>query len=242
MGLGKAFAEILSRDSWELVTVDRQPDGDDSMHGPAAVRLQCDLSVPEEVAKLLEALKQGEGFDLAILNAGASATGRFETIDPAVIPRLVHLNAFAPMALATGLAGAGRLNAGSNLLFISSLSHFTGYPGASVYAATKDAVAIYAKSIRKPFAAKGISVSCAFPGPLRTAHAERHAPKGAKAEKRMAPEEAAEKILTAALAGRKTIIPGFGPKLFSLAGRAFPAVTARAMRRLIYDRLDRDVW
>ena len=242
MGLGKAFAEILAGDGWGLVTVDRKPDTRGNASGPAGTQLHCDLSDPVQVAKLLDELKKVEGFDLVILNAGASATGRFEAIDPDVIPRLVHLNAFAPMALAAGLAGAGKLNAGSNLLFISSLSHFTGYPGASVYAATKDAVAIYANSIRKPFAAKGISVSCAFPGPLRTAHAERHAPKGAKAEKRMTPEEAAEKILTAALAGRKTIIPGFGPKLFSLAGRAFPAVTVRAMRRLIYDRLDRDVW
>lgn len=241
MGLGAAFAETLAGDGWELVTADRQPHDDDARNA-AITRFQCDLSIPDEVVKLLQDLKQSEGFDLVILNAGASATGRFEAIDSDVIPRLVHLNAFAPMALSAGLASAGKLNAGSSLLFISSLSHFTGYPGASVYAATKDAVAIYAKSIRKPFAAQGISVSCAFPGPLRTAHAERHAPKGAKAEKRVLPEEAAKKILAAALAGKKTIIPGLGPKLFSIAGRAFPQITSRVMRHLIYDRLDRAVW
>lgn len=242
MGLGRAFAERLIADGWELLTVDRQSRENGGASSPAAGQLHCDLSEPMEIAKLLDELKEGEGFDLVILNAGASATGRFEVIDPAVIPRLVHLNSFAPMALAAGLAGAGKLNAGSNLLFISSLSHFTGYPGASAYAATKDAVAIYAKSIRKPFARKAITVSCAFPGPLRTAHAERHAPKGASAEKRMAPEEAAASILTAALAGRKTIVPGLGPQLFSIAGRGFPGATGRAMRRLIYDRLDREVW
>lgn len=241
MGLGKAFAERLAGEGWELVTVDRQPAGGSAPH-PAATQLHCDLADPAEVTNLLDALKQGEGFDLVILNAGASATGRFEAIDPEVISRLVHLNAFAPMALAAGLAGAQKLNAGSNMLFISSLSHFTGYPGASAYAATKDAIAIYAKSIRKRFAKGGITVSCAFPGPMRTAHAERHAPKGAQAEKRMPPEEAAARILAAAFAGRKTIVPGFGPRLFSIAGRGFPGATARAMRRLIYDRLDREVW
>ncbi|MCB1422094.1 MAG: SDR family NAD(P)-dependent oxidoreductase [Nitratireductor sp.] len=242
MGLGAAFAAILAGDGWELVTVDRQPHDNDDAHSSAAARFQCELSDPAEVTRLLEGLEQGEGFDLVILNAGANATGRFEAIDPDVIPRLVHLNAFAPMALAAGFANAGKLKAGSHLLFISSLSHFTGYPGASAYAGTKDAIAIYAKSIRKPFAAKGISVSCAFPGPLRTTHAERHAPTGAQAEKRMLPEEAAEKIVAATLAGKKTIIPGLGPKLFSIAGRAFPRITSRVMRHLIYDRLDREVW
>ena len=242
MGLGKAFAEILAGDGWGLVTVDRKPDTRGNASGPAGTQLHCDLSDPVQVAKLLDELKKVEGFDLVILNAGASATGRFEAIDPDVIPRLVHLNAFAPMALAAGLAGAGKLNAGSNLLFISSLSHFTGYPGASAYAATKDAIAIYAKSIRKPFAGRGIAVSCAFPGPLRTAHAERHAPKGAKAERRMAPEDAAARILAATFAGVKTIVPGAGPRLFSIAGRGFPGGMARAMRRLIYDKLDREIW
>ncbi len=242
MGLGRAFAEKLVQDGWQLVTVDRHAHTGREFSATNGVHFQCDLSEPAEVEKLLTRLARKETFDLVILNAGANATGRFEVIDADAIPRLVHLNAFAPMALAAGLARAGKLNAGSNLVFVSSLSHFTAYPGASVYAATKDVIAIYAKSIRKPFARQGISVSCAFPGPLRTAHAERHAPKGAKAEKRMLPQEAAQKILAGALSGKPTIIPGFGPVFFSFAGRGFPGLAARAMRRLIYDRLDREVW
>ena len=85
------------------------------------------------------------------------------------------------MVICATLAARGALARGGHVVFISSLSHMTGYPGAASYAATKDAIAIYAKSIRRPFKRQlGVHVACAFPGPLRTGQAERHAPKGAK--------------------------------------------------------------
>ena len=62
--------------------------------------------------------------------------------------------------------------AGGTVIFVSSLSHRTGYPGAASYAASKGAIAVYAGSIRKPFRrALGVHVACAFPGPMKTEHA-----------------------------------------------------------------------
>lgn len=238
-GLGRAFAEALAGQGYAVTCVDRTG----SELEPPCRHLNCDLANRDAVDALLAELASEGPFDTVVLNAGISATGRFERIPPAAHSALIAVNTEAPMVLCAGLARSGALQRDGKVIFISSLSHRVGYPGAASYAASKDAIAIYAKSIRKPFLRDlGVSVCCAFPGPLRTQHAERHAPEDGRAEKRMAPDVAARLILNDAAKGRAVIMPGFGAKASAVAGRLFPALTARMMRSLVYDRLDRDVW
>ena len=87
----------------------------------------------------------------------------------------------------------------------------------------------------------GISVSVAFPGPLRTDHAARHAPDGADASKRMTPEDAAAAILKGAIKGKARITPGFAASAAFLAGNIAPGPMAAMMRKVIYDKLDKSV-
>jgi short-subunit dehydrogenase len=180
---------------------------------------------------------------MVILNAGISATGRFENIPPDAHRNVIAVNAEAPMVLCAGLARIGALSSGGTVIFISSLSHRTGYPGAASYAASKGAVAVYAKSIRKRFRNElGVDVACAFPGPMKTDHAARHAPRGARDEKRMTPDAAARKILRDAASGRAVIYPGSGAKLSAAVGRLLPGPVTRAMRRIIFEKLEGEVW
>ena len=213
-GLGKALTGALAAAGWQVVAVDRD-DPSETM-GQGVNPVTCNLSDRADVDALLADLEHEAGFDLVILNAAASATGKFEFIPLSAHQNLIRLNAETPMVMAARLAAAGKLNLGGHLAFISSLSHFTGYPGAASYAATKDAIAVYAKSIRKPFAKRGVSVSCVFPGPMRTAQAARHSPGNASAEKRMTAEEAANDVLKGIFSGRAKIIPGARTETFRL--------------------------
>jgi len=239
-GLGKALVDALAASGWQITAIDLEKPDQPQTERFIAVR--CDLSDRAAVDALLEELATGEGFDLVIHNAAISATGAFENIPVEVHHKLLRLNAETPMVMTAALAAAGKLKTNGRVAFISSLSHFTGYPGAASYAASKDAIAIYAKSIRKPFARQGIKVSCVFPGPMRTGHAERHSPRGARAEKRMPPEFAARYILQGIWLGLKTITPGGGPKIFALFGKIAPWASDRAMRRIIFDNLDKEVF
>jgi short-subunit dehydrogenase len=244
-GLGKAICDQLLETGWHVISVDRQKKAGakaSQQFQGMLQHFQCDLSDRDAVDALLIKLSQQQPFDLMILNAGASATGKFEEIPLKVHEALVRLNAETPMILASFLAANGLMAQGSHLGIISSLSHFTGYPGASSYAASKDALAVYGKSIRKPFARLGITVSAVFPGPLQTHHAERHSPKNANVENRMKPEEAADLILRDILKGRTSIMPGSANKAIALASLIAPQVTARIMRQLIYKKLDRNVY
>lgn len=233
-GLGRAMAEQLAGAGWEVVGLDR----DEGMF----VSIRADLADRPEVDRALEEAIAAGPYDLALLNAGISATGRFETIPLEAHRRVLAVNAEAPIVLANGLIRNGALQPGAGLVFVSSLSHFVGYPGAASYAASKSAVAIYARSIRKAMTARGYSVTLACPGPMRTAQAERHAPPDAKADKRMSAQTAAGAILKAAFAGRFLTVPGPSSRAASLFGRLAPGRATGMMRRLIFEKLDRDVW
>lgn len=235
-GLGRAVVEHLLADGWRVVSVDR----DEGAAMPRLERVTCDLSDRDAVDALLSRMGATGPFQLAVFNAGVSATGRFEAIPLEAYRRLMTVNAETPMVLAAALVRNGHLS--GPMCFVSSLSHFTGYPGAAVYAASKDALAIYARSVRKSFARRGVSVTLACPGPLRTGHAERHAPAGADASRRMPATVAARIILDATFAGRRLIVPGRANRLAAFAGAILPGPMMRQMRRLILDRLDRDVW
>jgi len=238
MGLGKALCEQLLAEGWQVLSVDR--------HAAKSIanleHLTCDLSDAAAVDELVEKLLEYAPFDLVILNAGSNATGKFESIPARAQEKLVRLNAETPMVLAAALANRSMMSKPSGLVFVSSLAHFTSYPGASTYGATKSAIAVYAKGIRKPFSALGISVSCVFPGPLATTHAERHAPPDASAEKRMSPEAAARSILASVKAARRSIFPSAQNMVFAVIGKLAPTPTARIMRQIIYKKLGRDVW
>ena len=233
-GLGAALAERLLADGTEVVAVDRAP-----MRARSGLHRHT-LDLADAAAVETFCVELVGSLDLVVLNAGVSATGRFETLPAAAYERLLRVNVTAPLLMAARLVE--RMEPGGTIVFVSSLSHRTGYPGASVYAASKDAVAAYARSVRRPFARRDVRVMCVFPGPVRTEHARRHAPPDADEAARMDPDELARRILQAVRRGRRTLYPGAAARATAIAGRAAPGRMTRLMRRLIFERLQRDVW
>lgn len=243
-GLGRALTEELLAQGHEVLAVDRDTGPLEELavnsRGACTVRL-ADFANPDSIERFLMGLGSMK-FDLVVLNAGISATGKFEDIPSAAYTKLIGVNLQAPLILASSLMRLETMNKGSKIVFISSLSHAVGYPGASVYSATKDAIAAYAKSIRKPFKKAGVGVLTVFPGPIRTDHAEKYAPKGAKAEKRMLPEKLAKLILKAAKGKAKEFYPGNTAYFVKIFGNLAPDMATKSMRKAIYDKLDGPVY
>lgn len=237
-GLGLALTQTLLSRGGEVVAVDRT-----AMEQARGLKPRvCDLADRVSVDRLLPQIGEDGPFDLVVHNAGISATGRFEEIPADAYDRLLAVNLEAPMVMTASMLESGAFAAGSRLVFISSLSHATGYPGGSVYAASKDALAIYARGIRKDLKKRGVHVMTVFPGPLRTTHAERHAPPGADGERRMEPATLARSILKSADRRRRVLYPGLPAKAGLFAGTLMPRLTTRMMRRIIFEKLDRTVY
>ncbi len=241
-GLGKSLTMKLAAAGFDVVTLDRDRKGLEQIKCDAIHVLNCDLADTGGLVGRLDELVSLGPFDRVILNAGISATGKFEKIPSEVHQKLLAVNSMAPMILASGLAARNAYSPSARLVFIASLACRTGYPGAASYAASKDAIAVYAKSIDKPFRKRGISVMTVFPGPIKTGHAAYHAPPGSKEEKRMHPDDLAQRILKAADSGSKRYYPGMTAKLSALAGRIAPRTTTNLMRKMLYVKLSEEKW
>lgn len=232
LGLALLAACAARGDAVTVIDIAPAPPG-----AAAAAWVQADLAQPETLATLAPAL---EGpFDLVVMSAGLSATGPFEDQNARAFAPLIAVNLAAPAQLLAHLVQTGAIADGGRVVFVASLSHFMGYPGAAVYAGTKDGLVALARSLRGPLWRAGrIVVQAVAPGPMDTPHAARYAPPGATRKGRIAPETVAQFIL--GQRGRALVpVPGPGPRLMAIFGWLAPGLATRAMRRVIYEKYPR---
>lgn len=247
-GLGLAVARRLVAQGWHVVAVDRDGAALDRLrddadgHVTAVVADLSDLSALDALGAELA----GQGPYLrVVMNAGISATGGFETVPVDRQQEIVRVNLTAPMALTAALMRGDAIGEGGCLVFVSSLSRYVGYPGAATYSATKEGLAVFARSLRRPLGRRKVKVLTVCPGPLDTAHATEHAPPGADASRRMKPDRAAQSILAAAgnpalaglYLGGNVLVPGLAPKCAAFAGRLFPGLATWVTRVTIFEKL-----
>ncbi len=234
-GLGAALVDGMQNQGGEIVVVDHDTAKLKELPRDVAW-FAADLADTASLDRLVTTMAPGGPFDVVVMNAGVSASGPFEEIPGHDHQRVVAVNLVAPITLTALLLQRGLVRDGGSLIFISSLSHFVGYPGASVYAGTKDGVAVFARSLRKSLRRRRIKVLTVMPGPLDTEHARRYAPPGASGKGRMPPETAAKGII-ARIGTSGVLVPGLAPKLAGLLGRLFPKLATALMRRSIFEAL-----
>jgi len=242
-GIGRALAFRFASQGYHIIGLDadaqraQQTEADIRQKGGWINFLIADLTSESAIQALLKQLNGKPLIDLLIHNAGISAVGAFAEIDLARQQAVIQLNLLAPLLLTAGLLKQQRLVAGASIAFISSLSHFTSYPGASSYAASKDGLASYARSLSVAYAAQNLHLLTIYPGPTRTAHARRYSPDNSREGRRMPPEQVADAIYQAIKTHKRTLIPGFSNRLLAGLGRTFPTLMERIMRKTLYEKL-----
>ena len=242
-GIGRALALALARRGYAITGVDVDAVRADAVTadlralGSDATIIVADLARSGAFDALLDRVAARPPITLLVHNAGISAVGPFAAIDPARQQAVIDVNLRAPLLLTRGLLHAQRLASGGTVVCLASLSHFVGYPGAAVYAATKDGLASYARSLAPALAPDAINVLTVFPGPTRTAHARRYSPDNRREQQRMPPEELAQRIVRAVEQRRTRLIPGAGNRTFAAAGRVAPWLTGRVMQRTVFAKL-----
>ncbi|MCL4861076.1 MAG: SDR family NAD(P)-dependent oxidoreductase [Caldilineaceae bacterium] len=242
-GIGKALAFRFAADGYAIIGVDRDEEGADAVQraladrGAQAAFLVGDLSRAAECDRLAAALTGGPPLDVLIHNAGISAVGPFVDSDLAAQQAVLSVNLEAPLVLTAAILQRAHLSAHGTIVFLSSLSHFVSYPGAAVYAASKDGLAAYARSVAVALSPAGIHVLSVFPGPTRTAHARRYSPDNRREARRMAPDLLASQIFNAIRLRRKRLIPGWGARLAAIGAQVAPRIFEALMRRAIFDKI-----
>lgn len=244
-GIGRAVAERYARAGYSLTIVDRDAEAAAALGsrlraaGVEASWIVADLGAAAGVAAVLHQLEALPAADLMVHSAGISAVGAFAESDLAAGLRVLDVNLRAPLQLTAGQLRADLLAPGGTIVLIASLSVYTGYPGAAIYAASKEALAAYARSLRVALRGRGLGVLTVFPGPTRTAHARRYSPDNRREQRRMAPDLLAELIAGAVERGQSSLIPGVANRLVAALGRLAPPLAETLMRRTIFERLPR---
>jgi short-subunit dehydrogenase len=244
-GIGRAVAERYAHLGYEVTIIDRDPERGEAVcvtlrrAGATARFVQADLGESGSVAAALAALGRLPPADVVVHSAGISAVGPFARSDLARQQEVIDVNLRAPLLLTAGMLRAGLVAPGGTLVFIASLSVFSGYPGAAVYAASKDGIAAYARSMRAALRPWGSHVLTVYPGPTRTAHARRYSPDNRREGSRMPPERLAALVERAVRRRQPALVPGAGNRLAALVGRLFPAVMEKVMRKTMLEPLER---
>ena len=236
-GIGKALAHRFAQSGYAITGVDIDAAGAARAERELDARFViADLRSEVDIARALPKL-QKKPIDVLIHNAGINAIGRFPDISIENHEQIIAVNFYAPMQLTAALLKADLITKGASIIFISSLSHYTSYPGATTYAATKSGLASYARSLSIALAPQNIHIMTVFPGPTRTAHARRHSPDNTREEKRMPPEIVAHHVYRAIKKKKHLIIPGATNRLTALLGKYCPPLMAYAMRKAILEKL-----
>ncbi len=196
----------------------------------------ADLSTEAGLKTAVSQLLAGPDIDVLIHNAGINAVGPFADLPIERQLQVIDVNLKAPLQLTAILEANQKLTEDGSLVFLSSLSKYVGYPGAAVYAATKDGLAAYGRSLRVALGTER-NVLTVYPGPTRTEHARRYSPDNGREARRLPPEALADGIFQAVQKRQAHYIPGTGNQAFATLGKLFPSLMNRAMKKTIYDPL-----
>ena len=174
--LGRMFAEQLASDGANVVvhynSAAKAREAADTAArieelGGECVTIQADLTRPAEVSRLIDGTIERFGrWDLLVNTAGLIVRKPIAEFTESEFDSLFAVNAKAPFFLmkeaSTRMADHGRI-----LNLITTVVAVTA-PTYGGYAGSKAPVEHFTKSLAKEIGARGITVNCVAPGPLKT--------------------------------------------------------------------------
>ena len=220
-GIGWALAAELARGGTNLVLTARRRERLEQLAGQlrrehkiSVEILAADLArpaAPEEVF----AFTQGKGIavELLVNNAGFGAFGEFTEIDLARQLEMVQVNISAVLHLTHRYLPAMIERRRGDILIVSSTAAFQGVPYLSTYAATKAFDLLFAEALAEEVHQYGVRVCALCPGSTATEFREVAGQPGHIQRRQESAEKVARVGLEGLVAGKSSVISGFGNAL-----------------------------
>jgi short-subunit dehydrogenase len=228
-GIGTEIARGLARRGYPLLLVARRRERLDELagelrakHSAAVDVMPLDLAESAERAELIDRLTTSPAAGLCN-SAGFGTSGQFHTLPIERESEEVTLNALALMQLThAALPGMVDRHAGA-VLNIASIAGFQPIPGMAVYSATKAFVQTFSEAVHEELHGTGVSCTALCPGPVPTEWADvADAQQWSIGIAQVSPVDVAKAAIAGMLEGRRSVVPGFVPKVVSLGGRFAP--------------------
>ena len=165
-GIGRAIAEALASDGWEVIGTCRNPRKLSTEDRRASARwLPLDLGAERSIDALVRAVKD---VDLLVSSAGESPIGPAEEVPARKAREHFQVNFFGPMRLAQGLLSGMRRKRSGMIVFIGSIRSEVPTPFSSMYSASKAALESFGECLRLELLGSGVRVVVAAPWYVRT--------------------------------------------------------------------------
>jgi len=136
------------------------------MEGEGHQMHQCDITVEEELDRLVAELPALDGFSNCV---GVTMVMFVKFLNKKSLDKVIVTNALAPILLTQKLVRKKKFNNPASIVYTSSLSGvYTVHYGDALNATSKGALNGFAKSAALDLAAQGIRVNCVNPGVVET--------------------------------------------------------------------------
>lgn len=215
-GLGKAFAEELSKDGVPCFLVDRDGPPIDSLavqlektYGVPCQSIRQDLTEPDAVDKVA-AYVGDRPIGLLVNNAGVACGGAFATRDLDALNRVVLLNCLAPVALTRAFLPPMLERKHGGIIIVASLMSFLSAPNEAVYCGSKAFNLHFGEALWGETRGTGVDVITVCPAGMRTEFFARdgiHADDCARLMKVSAPPERIARMTLRRLGRKPTFMP-----------------------------------
>lgn len=173
-GNGKAIAERLSTDGYEVLIVDL-----DAKRGIAAAEsltktggrakfVACDVADESAVEKMSQAVAGSGGVDVLVNNAGIGLWGTAESMGTAEWDKVMAVNVRSIFLVSKHILPLMRGRMEASVVNIGSGAGVIGVPNSVAYCASKGAVIAATRAMALDLAKDGIRVNCVCPGVVDT--------------------------------------------------------------------------
>ncbi len=237
-GIGRALAIRLAGAGYAVALAARRQDrleevaADISDRDGAASVHPCDVSDPEQVRRAVAECRVALGpVELLVANAGVALRDSADGLDAEEVERIVRVNFMGAVYAVEAVLPEMLRRRSGHLAAVASLAGLGGLRGRAAYGASKAAMIHFFESLRLELRPRGVAVTIANPGFVRTEMTE-------LGDDRPRPfmmdvDSAADRIARAILARRRAL--AFPWQL------AVPASLCRALPRALYDAAARKV-
>lgn len=245
-GIGRAAARAFSSQGATVVLAARRADrlealaAELSSGGRKALAVPCDVTSEEEVARLMDQVRERLGaVHVLVNNAGVGLYGPLEKIAEAQLRQVFEVNVFGlwrTTRLAMPLLRAA--GPGAAVVNVSSVLGHRGLPLLGGYCASKGAVNVMTESMRSELQPEGISVHLVSPGLTESEFRDQrlHAEGFAQEKiplKEMSAEDVAEAIVAAVRGRKRETVLTFPGKVMVAANRLVPRLMDLAAKKMV---------
>jgi NAD(P)-dependent dehydrogenase (short-subunit alcohol dehydrogenase family) len=172
-GIGKATAEQLASNGWNVYATARRPETIADLEGKGCKLLALDVCDEGSMRAAVEKVEQAEGaVGVLVNNAGYSQSGAIESVPLDQVRRQFETNVFGLVRMIQLVLPGMRRQGWGKIVNLSSMGGKLTFPGGGFYHGTKHAVEAISDALRFEVKDFGIDVIVIEPGLIRTRFGE----------------------------------------------------------------------